>query len=61
MALALAACGGHPSAVPARAPDGSAASASAGSPAPAAQASAAPAPVRQVNGKPFWAANKKHS
>ena len=58
LCLALAACGGHPSATPAKAPQAAAAAGSSGGPAgPAAQA----APVRQVDGRPFWASNRKHT
>ena len=67
LALGLAACGGHPSAVP-----GKDAAANANAPASSGMASsgaadgssaqrADSAPVRQVNGKPMWAANKRHS
>lgn len=64
-ALALAACDGKPSAV-ATTPTGAPGAATTSSGAPPAQAYArAPdprdAPVPQVNGKPMWAANRKHT
>lgn len=62
LALSLAACGGHPSAVATKAPDAAAAQPLA---APVDQASARTdprdAPVAQVDGKPMWAANRKHT
>ena len=66
VALSLAACGGHPSAVPSNGQQaGAAAPASAPSYSPERQASSASdprdAPVPQVNGKPMWAANRKHT
>jgi pyocin large subunit-like protein len=68
VALVLAACGGHPSAV---APQGQEAAANAPAPGPSYGPSrdqgssssydARNAPVPQVDGKPLWAANKKHT
>jgi len=65
LALGLAACGGHPSAVPNKAADAASASSGAASgtgtgAAASGDQRADAAPVRQVNGKPFWAANKRH-
>ena len=64
LALGLAGCGGHPAAVPNKAADAASAPSGAagnttGAPA-AGNQSADATPVRQVNGKPFWAANKRH-
>ena len=56
LSFALAACGGHPAATPVKSPE----AAASGAPA-AANAPPQAAPVRQVAGKPFWAANRKHS
>jgi pyocin large subunit-like protein len=58
LALALAACGGHPSAVQ---PQGS--QSAPGSSATTSQAAygGAEASTPQVNGKPMWAANRKHT
>jgi pyocin large subunit-like protein len=63
LALGLAACGGHPSAVAGKDTAGNAAASSgaAGSSSGSSAQRADAAPVRQVNGKPMWAANKRHS
>jgi pyocin large subunit-like protein len=53
LGLGLAGCGGHSSAVPSQA--GGAASVG------ATQASYERAPVPEVNGKPMWAANRRHT
>jgi hypothetical protein len=69
LALSLAGCGGHPSAVPTR--DASAngtpsssgsgnGGSSGGSYGGGSESKADAGPVRQVNGKPIWAANKRH-
>ena len=63
LALGLAACGGHPSAVPNKAAGAASASSGTASGTGAAASGdqrADAGPVRQVNGKPFWAANKRH-
>jgi hypothetical protein len=62
LGLGLAACGGHPAAVPNKAADNAPAAGASGggTGASAAARQADAAPVRQVNGKPFWAANKRH-
>jgi pyocin large subunit-like protein len=59
LALGLAACGGHPSAVPTQ--SGQSAASSADSSGQTAYDDKRDAPVPQVNGKPMWAANRKHS
>lgn len=66
LTLALAACDGKPSAVASRDQtpwSGAAASGSSASGGAASSASTDPrdAPVPQINGKPMWAANKKHT
>jgi pyocin large subunit-like protein len=58
-ALALAACGGHPSAVAPQGGQGAAAASDTSS--PASYDDRRDAPVPQVNGKPMWAANRKHT
>jgi pyocin large subunit-like protein len=57
LALGLAGCGGHPSAVPSQ----SSQSAAAAGASQAAYGDQADAPVPLVAGKPMWAANRKHS
>jgi len=60
IALSLAACGGHPSAVSSQ--QGQAASPSAAyGPTQASADDKRSAPVPLVNGKPMWAANRKHT
>ena len=65
LALGLAACGGHPSAVPAK--DAAANAPASSGPSSAGMSSGSTAqrvdaaPVRLVGGKPMWAANKRHS
>ncbi|HEX7759217.1 MAG TPA: hypothetical protein VF459_06935 [Caulobacteraceae bacterium] len=62
LALGLTACGGHPSAVAGKDAAANAnAPASSGAAAGSSAQRADSAPVRQVNGKPMWAANKRHS
>lgn len=58
MAVSLAACGGHPSAVQPQASQGAA---SASDTTSQASYDRRDAPVPQVNGKPLWAANRKHT
>jgi len=64
LALGLAACGGHPTAVQSKAvqaPGSNQDTASGGESGGGNESrSADAAPVRQVNGKPVWAANKRH-
>jgi hypothetical protein len=59
LSLSLAGCSGKPSAVAPR--DQSTASFSSGAATNAPVADARDAPVPQVDGKPMWAANRKHS
>ncbi len=61
LALGLSACGGHPSAVPAKDTANAGGPASSGMVAGSGGDRTDSAPVRQVNGKPVWAANKRHS
>jgi pyocin large subunit-like protein len=58
MALGLAACGGHPSAVQSQ---GGQAASSAGEATSQASYGGRDATTTQVNGKPMWAANRKHT
>lgn len=66
LALGLAACGGHPTAVQSKDAQAAGANQNSGrgngdeSGGGADSRSADAAPVRQVNGKPVWAANKRH-
>ena len=61
--LALAACGGRPSAVSQQGQDSAGAYGSSGGEARNAGASTDPrdAPTPKINGKPLWAANRKHT
>ncbi|HEY2482854.1 MAG TPA: hypothetical protein VGI30_11745 [Caulobacteraceae bacterium] len=58
VALALAACGGHPSAVQSQGGQGASGP---GQTASQASYGASEAATPQVNGKPMWAANRKHT
>ena len=63
IALSMAACGGHPSAVAPKAPEAAAATQPQAAPVDQASATADPrdAAVPQVDGRPMWAANRKHT